>query len=53
MILHTLLRFVVAKPETSQKAPASEAASRSMQVLSAGELREVAGGPEIQNANVS
>jgi hypothetical protein len=53
MILQTLLRSVVGKPETSQEAPASEVASRAMQVLNTDELREVVGGPEIQNQRVT
>jgi hypothetical protein len=49
VILQTLLRSVTAKHETFQEAPASDTAS--MQVLNADELREVVGGPEIENKN--
>jgi hypothetical protein len=51
MIFQNLFRAGAAKTETSLEAPASENQVREMQVLSTDELREVAGGPEIQNQN--
>jgi len=51
MIFQNLFRAVAVKTATSLKAPASDMASPAMQVLSADELREVAGGPIITNGN--
>jgi len=53
VILQNLFRAVTADAETSPEAQSDDNMPRTMQVLSADDLREVAGGPVIRNGSTS